>query len=297
MPDLYVYDEPSMWGREVAMAAGRAGIPVTFFKKPQEVPEGAVAFVRLDQYRERRDISRLVVKKLHDRGVRTLPSAEDARLYDDKAAQYEVLSAFMPETHVIRDPATAADLAERLDYPLVSKSIEGANAANVRLLPDTRSARAEVEKVFNGRGLPMTYGRRQRGYVYWQRFVPDNPRDYRVIIVGNYGWGLVRENRANVPFASGSGVNRGLTLETERERSAFDFGWLVRDHLQTDMVGLDIVFDGNEPRLLETTSSWTIGPHVTSPVFDRDGAPTPYVRGHQWDLIVKVLDRYRKEAH
>lgn len=293
---IYVHDDPSKWGREVAMAAGRAGIPIMFFKKPQEVPEGAVAFVRLDQFKERRDVSKHIIQILHEKGVRTLPSLEDARLYDDKIAQYEELHQFMPETHVVYSAADARKLLNNFTLPIVSKSAAGANAANVRLIQSIRQAHKEIALAFEGRGIPMTYDRRQKGYLYWQRFVPDNARDYRIIIVGDYGWGLVRENRRDVPFASGSGVNRTLTLETEHERLAYELGWQVKDHMKTEMIGMDIVMDGDTPLLLETTSSWTIGHHVTGPVFDRHGVNSPYVRGHQWDLVALVLKRLLEGA-
>lgn len=293
---IYVYDDPSKWGREVAMACGRADMPITFFRTAGEVPEGSVAFVRLDQLKDRRDVSRGMVEDLTKRGVHVLPNLQDAKLYDDKIAQHELLSEFMPETHVIRQESLANALIPQLTFPIVSKSAEGANAANVRLLRDLHSARAEVREVFHGKGLPMTYQRRQRGYVMWQRFVEGNPHDYRVIIIGDYGRGLVRQNRKDVPFASGSGVNRPLTLETEDERKVYDLAWRVKDHLATDMIGLDIVLDKGEPKLLETTSSWTIGPWVTAPVFDRAGGKTQYTMGWQWDHIAMVLKRMLEEA-
>lgn len=294
---IYIYDDPSKWGREVAMAAGRAGIPITFFTAPQEVPEGTVAFVRLDQYKERRNMSKVMVENLTRKGVHVLPNLQDARLYDDKCAQYEKLSQFMPDTHIVYRESIANGLIPRLTFPIVSKAAEGANAANVRLLRDAHSARREVQEVFHGKGLKMTYQRWQRGYVLWQRFVEGNPHDYRIIIVGDYGRGLVRQNRKDVPFASGSGVNRPLTLETEDERKVYDLAWRVKDHLGTDMIGLDIVLDKGTPLLLETTSSWTIGPWVTAPVFDRAGSKTQYTMGWQWDLIVLVLKRMLEKTN
>lgn len=292
---IYVYDEPSHWGRAVAMACGRAGIPITYFKRADEVPPGSVAFVRLDQFRERRNLSISIIEELHRGGVRTLPSLEDAQIYDDKIAQLEKLRHFMPDTHLVYNDRDARTALKKLTFPFVSKSSVGANSANVRLVRNEREALKEISFAFSGRGIPVTYGRRQLGYLYWQRLVPVT-HDYRIILVGDYAWGLVRQNRKDVPFASGSGINRTLTLETEGERQAFELGWQVKDYLGTDMVGLDIVLDNDKPLLLETTSSWTIGPHVTGPVFDREGNKTEYVRGHQWDLMVLVLKRMLEEV-
>ena len=294
---IYVYDDPSKWGREVAMACGRAGVPIKFFTYPQDVPAGAVAWVRLDQYKDPRDTSKAVVEMLARKGVRVLPSLEDAKLYDDKIAQWEKLSRFMPETHVLYSDREAKHILNKLTLPFVSKASTGANSANVRLVRTKNEANKEIALAFSGRGIPISYGRKQKGYLLWQRFVEGNPHDYRVVLIGDYGRGLVRQNRPDVPFASGSGVNQPLTLETEIERKVYDFAWQIKDELGTEFLALDIVVDKDQPLLLEVTWSWTIGRWVTAPVFDRAGNRTPYTMGWQWDHIAWVLKRMMEETN
>lgn len=46
----------------------------------------------------------------------------------------------------------------------------------------------------------------EKGYVYFQKFIPDNPCDLRISVVGNRAWGFHRVARENDFRASGSGV-------------------------------------------------------------------------------------------
>src|SRR5690606_13598831 len=137
-------------------------------------------------------------------------------------------------------------------FPLVSKSIDGAGSQGVRLLASRAEAQAELRAAFQSPGIRSVYDRWQLGYVYWQEFVPDQPCDYRVCVVGGYVYGLVRSVRPGDFRASGSGVFRHLTLADERERAAAELAVKIAAEIKTQWMAFDIVFgqDGT-PLVLE----------------------------------------------
>ena len=285
---LYAHDDPSGWGRQFVMAAGRLGMEAGLFRRPQDVPGGGRAFVRLDQQREQRDISRGLVLTLADAGVTTLPTAQEAIWYDDKAAQIQALHPWLPDTWFVPDRGQAMELAAQLDYPIISKSIDGSSSKGVRILRNQLEAAAEIGAVF-GAGIPSVYDRVQQGYVYWQRFLPDNPCDYRVCICGDYAFGLVRNNRKDRPMASGSGDNHPLTLATARECAAVDLAWEIAQALGTRWMAFDIVFDGDRPQVLEMSSSWTPYAYTLCPAFLPHGSSDGRSGAHMFEMAAEVL--------
>jgi glutathione synthase/RimK-type ligase-like ATP-grasp enzyme len=285
---IYAHDDKKFWGRQLQMAAGRAGVDCVLFSKPEQVPNDARAFVRLDQQAEQRSITKGLVGKLFRAGVTTLPTNSEADLYDDKIGQYKILSHHMPHTEIITDLAKAKAFAQEADYPFISKATSGASSKNVRLVSSQAEAVSEAQKAF-GRGIPISYERRQTGYVFWQKFVDGNDCDYRVCVAGGEYFGLVRRNRSDAPFASGSGDNYPLTLKDDREREALRKAVEITAELGTQLMAYDFVFDGDRIYLLEVSSSWTPHAYALSPCFTGDGKPTGGSGGHLFDLIVRAM--------
>lgn len=285
---IYAYDDIKFWGKQLVMAAGRAGIECVLFTKADRVPEGAVAFVRLDQQKEQRDICKAVVAALAKRKVITLPTTLEAELYDDKLTQTKLLGSHMPQTWQIHHPNEARALLERMALPFISKASVGAGSRNVRFVTNKYQAAREIEAAF-GKGIPISYNRVQKGYLLWQQFVEGNDCDYRVCVVGNDYFGLVRHNRPDVPFASGSNNSYPLTLDNDRERAAFQKAVEVTRELGTKLMAYDVVFDGENPLLLEVSSAWTAHHHASSPCFNVNMERTGQTRGHLFDLILKAM--------
>lgn len=269
MPRLWAFDDRRGWGREVARAGADIGLDVVLFTDPEQ-PDGP-CFVRLDQQGERREQTKSVALALAARGLPVTPSPIETGWYDDKIAQIAPLRPWLPETDVITSLDEALAFAGRSNYPIISKAAEGASAANVRLLESMEDAVAEAIQAFRG-GIPLypvRHGRRQHGYVYWQRFVPGNDHDYRVVICGDHFYGAVQKNRPGTVFASGSGLGYPLTLATEREVLAVNLAEVIAETLCIDWVAFDIVFDGPRPFVTEMSCSWGINLTATSPVFIR----------------------------
>lgn len=288
MKPFYAHDDDSKWGLHFQMACGRAGIRCHMFKKADEVPDDAVAFVRLNQMGDYREEGKSIVAALNRRGIATLPNAFEAELYDDKAAQVSVLKKWLPPTRFIQDAIEAAALAEKMTYPFMSKSKDGASSAGVRLIKTKEQAIREIKAVF-GPGIRSVYNRKQRGYLLWQDFIPGNDCDYRVIITGNRLFGLKRYVRPDSPMASGSGNNEPvLTLDDPKALMAFEAAIEISNIIQTEWMAYDFVFDDDRCYVLEMSSAWVVGLYHFAQMFDLALEPTRERGGHMFDKAVEI---------
>lgn len=270
---LWAYDDPKKWGRSFRDECHKIrGVDCRLFVRESRVPDNSIAFVRVDQQGAQRDVSRELVFALNRRGCITLPTLQEAQWYDDKVAQLPALAEWMPATWHVTDRDEAMRLAAAIPWArgvrLVSKAAEGSSSANVRVLESRRDAEREIAQAF-GPGIACRYDRVQRGYVYWQRLVEGNPCDYRVCVVGDALYGLVRQNRPGTITASGSGVFRPLTLDDSRERAAAELAVRISRAISTRWMAYDFVFDEDGgPVVLEMSSAWTMKAYAQCPMFD-----------------------------
>ena len=164
---------------------------------------------------------------------------------DKLAQKYllEAIEAPIVPTYAFYDLTTALDWLRSAEYPLVRKLRRGAGSYNVGLVHGYRQAARFCERAF-GRGFPALPGHfadaatrvrnvpdlatfwrkvkgrpramleyhrrraslaREKGYVLFQEFIPDNEYDIRITVVGNRAWGFARGVRKNDFRASGSG--------------------------------------------------------------------------------------------
>ena len=89
---------------------------------------------------------------------------------------------------------------------------------------------------------------RERGYAYFQDYVPNNNCDYRLKIIGDKCWGLRRMVRKGDFRASGSNIYdwdiKGIPIEMVK--LAFD----IADKLKLQCVAFDFVLDENQQALV-----------------------------------------------
>lgn len=164
---------------------------------------------------------------------------------DKVAQKYllESLKAPLVPTYVFYEKAKALAWLKQASYPLVWKLRGGAGSSNVRLVKNYAAARRLSGRAF-GRGTSPVPGyfrdtatkvrkarswaglwgkvqrmpsriqeqwrlareaQREKGYVLFQEFIPDNSCDTRVAVVGERAWGFTRRVRKNDFRASGSG--------------------------------------------------------------------------------------------
>lgn len=300
---LYAHNDPKSWGKQFVMAAGRVGRKAVLFNRPEEVPSGSRVFVRLDQEASQRQQTKDIVAQLSVRNCITLPTMNESVLYDDKIQQYFALKEWMPETYISFLEPEARHFINNgsLRYPFLSKTLDGSASKGVRIINNRIEAFTDLDLCFN-KGRTSVYDRIQKGYVYWQEFLPDNDFDYRVCVNHNYVYGLIRYNRSkSEPFASGSGNNKPLILKQyetkDRAAHVVELAVKISRQIKTDWMAYDFVYNKyGAPKVLEMSSSWTPHAYATCPVysfmsdnmfFEEKGL----FGGHMFDFAVKALEK------
>jgi glutathione synthase/RimK-type ligase-like ATP-grasp enzyme len=223
-------------------------------------------------------------------GFSVFPDFRTSWHFDDKVAQkylFELLDLPAVPAKVFVDRRRALDWIEQAEFPKVFKLRRGAGSAGVRLVRDRRTARGLVNQAF-GRGFPLydpwaslkeradkvrigklparsllkglarlayppRYARvlsRERGYVYFQDYIPENDSDIRVIVIGDRAFGIRRMVRPGDFRASGSG--RILHARQEIDERCVELAFRAADKLGGDCAALDFVFDrADRPLILE----------------------------------------------
>jgi hypothetical protein len=168
-------------------------------------------------------------------------------------------------------------------YPLVMKLSAGAQSDGVQLLRSADEAVHWARRMFGVgatqltpqpalkralapqvQGLKLLLGRPvpeglEHGYLYLQEFLPDNPFDTRVTVIGDRAFAFRRFNRPDDFRASGSG-------RIDWDPAAIDPGFLrlavaTARALGTQTVCLDLLYRGTERIVCETGytyASWAV---------------------------------------
>ena len=181
---------------------------------------------------------------LQQKGLKVFPNFNTAWHFDDKLGQKFLLEALdipLVPTYAFFTKESALLWAKKTDFPKVFKLRGGAGSRNVFLVKNYAQAKRFINKAF-GRGFPYFsrwrnftdhwekfIGKREhfksflggiwhllfpikeyelfcrdKGYAYFQDFVPNNEFDIRVCIVNNQAFALKRMVRENDFRASGS---------------------------------------------------------------------------------------------
>ena len=201
---------------------------------------------------------------------------------------FDAIGAPLLPTWVFTDQTSAQEWIAGATWPKVFKLRCGASSSNVRLVQSRGQAR-ELCRVAFGRGFPakpgyladartrvrktknfndfwqklkraprslletLAYRRRaprQRGYLYFQEFVPGNEYDTRVVIIGDRAFSYLRLNRPNDFRASGGGLT---VYNLERiDKRCIEIAFDVAETLGTQSLGFDFLFDtDHQPRICE----------------------------------------------
>lgn len=98
---------------------------------------------------------------------------------------------------------------------------------------------------------------KEKGYVYFQDFVPNNKFDDRIVIVGDKAFALRRFVRKNDFRASGSGefaYNRTL-FNINTIKIAFE----IADKIQSQSIAFDFVYDDTITKIVEISYAYSMG--------------------------------------
>jgi glutathione synthase/RimK-type ligase-like ATP-grasp enzyme len=202
----------------------------------------------------------------------------------------ESIGAPLVPSYVFYDKNTAFDWIETATFPKVFKLRGGAGSANVCLIKNQYDAKKECEIAF-GKGFKANAGYfsdfstkmrkahkkndflgkikrlpsslmkiylqnkmrgREKGYIYFQDFIPDNTCDTRITVIGSRAFGFRRMVRKNDFRASGSGnIDYDLSrINTKCVEIAFE----VAEKLQSQSMAFDFIEDENSNPLIVEVS-------------------------------------------
>lgn len=221
-------------------------------------------------------------------GVPVFPNYATRWSAENKISQYlnfPIAGIPHPETKVFFAKAEAMAWAETARLPQVWKLSTGDGSQNVALLSTRQELRQYIRKSF-GKGF-WGYRRRQvlkwriaqwrkgqvpflrvfaalcrflvlprsarlfgkqRGYFIAQSFVPNNPGDVRVIVIGDKAFGISRGNREGDFRASASGLidSNPALINRDSVKLAFE----IAEKLQAQCIAYDFVRDTDDRPLV-----------------------------------------------
>lgn len=235
-------------------------------------------------------IAKQILFALERTGFKVFPDFGTAWHFDDKVAQKYLLEAMhvpMVKSFTFCDKNNALKWAANTSYPKVFKLRGGAGSANVKLVKTKKAANRLINKAF-GKGFSQyeawsnliercrkyTQGKtnlkdvckgvvrlgnqpryskikgKERGYAYFQEFIPNNDCDIRVIVIAGKAFALKRMVRKGDFRASGSG-EFFYAKEVFDERCV-NLAFEVNKKINSQSIAYDFVFDqNNNPLIIE----------------------------------------------
>lgn len=238
----------------------------------------------------------------------------------------EAIGAPLCPTWVWTNIRDAMNWIDGASWPKVFKLRCGAGSSNVRLVWSRAEARKLCYQAF-GHGFPAVSGyfsdmktrgrnvksvgdllgkvarapesllnfvmlrrklHRERGYIYFQEFLPKNASDTRITIIGDRAFGFTRRNRLNDFRASGSG---SIDYDPQEiDKRCVEIAFRVADRLRTQSLAFDFLYGyKREPIIIEISYCYK-----ASAVYSCEGwwdHEFVWHKGHVWpqDAILKDL--------
>lgn len=255
---FYCLDERSKWVQPSLEAARRRGYDAKEIRCGVEVREdGGIGFIR-----PHADPKRLLANQddfaLMSDHLTMIQDSAQIQVYENKTQQWHRWGEWMPETWRFETKDQALRFVERADYPIVSKADVGASSRNVRILNTKAAATRHVLEAF-GPGIEVDHcsggaKSKQKGYVLLQRFIPHSVT-WRVNAIGRMRAIFRRFNYSDRPVAQTGNVEPVIALSAETE-SLLEFANRFFAHAGTRWCAIDVLKDGDQWRLLETSCSW-----------------------------------------
>ncbi len=215
---------------------------------------------------------------------------------------FESIDAPLVKSDVFYEKEEALTFLDKSQLPLVAKLKRGAGSTNVKLIKTKAEGVEYIQKLFSEGIVPTatalgnfdqklrvakqikdpiklakktigffkknkrerTLAHAEKGYVYFQEFMPNNDFDIRIIVVGDIAFGIRRFNNENDFRASGSGkldfdVSK---IDLETVRIAFD----VTEKIGGQCLAFDFVYDRNrEPKIVEVCFGFSMKAYDACP--------------------------------
>ncbi len=241
-------------------------------------------------------LAKHLLYSVQNSGIFVFPDYNTCWHFDDKVSQkylLEGIGAPLVPSYVFYEKKKALEWANSTSYPKVFKLRGGAGSANVRLIKSKKQAFGTINIAF-GKGfsgfdrlgyfkdrynkyksgidtftgvlkgiarifITTQFGRmhgREKGYVYFQDFIPNNDYDTRIIVIGERAFAIVRGVRKGDFRASGSGKISydPAKVDLEMIKIAFD----VNDKLKTQSIAFDFILDDGKPLIVEISYAYAI---------------------------------------
>jgi glutathione synthase/RimK-type ligase-like ATP-grasp enzyme len=242
--------------------------------------------------------ARQLLSAIEVSGKSVFPDFRSSWHFDDKIGQkylFEALSLPMIPTYVFYSKKEALNWIKNAELPVVMKLRNGSSGHNVRLIKTRRHAITLINRAF-GRGFrpvspsidfrdqlkkfrdsrakfydvmkamahflypyKLESGRsREKGYILFQKFIPDCTYDVRMQFAFGNAWGFVRKVRKNDFRASGSGdliYNKDLI-----PKEIIDTSFEIYRDLGMQTVAFDFLITPEKPLLVEICYAGGIDP-------------------------------------
>ena len=230
-------------------------------------------------------------------GKKVFPDYNTVWHFDDKVGQkylLEAVGAPLVPSYVFYTKQDALKWVQTTEFPKVFKLRGGAGSTNVKLVKTRKEAINLAKKAFrlgfkyhdpkvyfndallkykNKKGsfydlfksvirfiVPPYYtkmGHNEKGYVYFQEFIPSNHFDIRIIVIGSNAFAFKRMVRKNDFRASGSGDF--IYKKEEIDERCVQIGFDLNKKLKAQSIAYDFVFDSsNQPLLVEISYGFNL---------------------------------------
>jgi len=200
-------------------------------------------------------------------------------------------------TYIFYDKNSALNWLKNTSFPKVFKLKNGASSTNVKLIKTKRQAKRIINQAFSSGFLPidrfsilknqiwkfkrdktfrtflgiingfriLMFGvsientkSKEKGYVYFQKFIPGNEFDTRLVVIGNRCFAIRRYNRKNDFRASGSGIWKYEPRLFDKK--LIEIALRLSKQLETQSLACDFIFDNfSNPLLIEISYGFLPG--------------------------------------
>ncbi len=229
-----------------------------------------------------------LIYSLETAGIKCFPNYHTTWHFDDKVGQKYLLEAIhapLVPSYVFYTKKEALQWIDHTSFPKVFKLRGGAGAANVKMVDSADKAKKLVKKAFGkgflqfdrigylkeryrkwregkdsfigvlkglGRVLIITdfakMHPREKGYAYFQEFIPNNEFDTRVVVIGGERALYERRYCRKGDFrASGSGFFEYV----EADKRVLEIAFRVARQLCLQSVAFDFIYDQEVPLIVE----------------------------------------------
>ena len=215
---------------------------------------------------------------------------------------FESIGAPLVKSDVFYEEEEALTFLNTAKLPLIAKLKRGAGSTNVKLINTKTEGEEYIRKLFS-EGIvstatalgnldqklriakqikdpiklakktfgffkknkrERTLANAEKGYVYFQEFMPNNAFDTRIIVVGEIAFGIRRFNKENDFRASGSGKLDFDVSKIDLETVKTDFN--VTERIGGQCLAFDFVYDANkQPKIVEVCFGFSMNAYDACP--------------------------------